>query len=660
MNIAETSRRLYDELARGWNTWDVQSVAAHVLLPDRLRLHVSFVVPGLSGYSENSLWSQVENFGEHSDDGRYSSVDIKYCGNVWRVESAARGEALVLRVTPLQLDKNAEAFIVLEVSEIWGGRLHISYDGGAIEADRHVIRALEPQAETNWDPVKAAHLIVRGDRAAYFTANLDCSIEEADQRIAEGLQDWMANTVHAKGRLEGGIAAMRRSLLWNMVYEPRNRRVVTPVSRNWCSRRGGHFGDYVLFDWDTFFAALQYALFSKDLAYAAFYSMLEEITPEGMIPNFGCANGQSRDRSEPQVGSLCAWKLYQQFGEREFIEEVFEPLLSWNRWRFRERDKNGDGLLELASTPFGTKEEMDAYARLFPMMDKQGAMYESGLDNSTMFDRAKFNEEHCCLEQSYVGLNALMVADCDLLAKMARLLERPSELEELEQRRDRLAALINSELWCEERGIYLNRNWDGSFDPTLSLTHFYPMLGGIVPNERQQRLMAHLLDENEFWGEYVVPNIARSDPSFQEQAYWRGRIWAPTNFLVGEGLLRMGEIEAWDELVRRGLGMFLDCWESKGVVGENYNAITGQSAETRGSDRFYHWGALLVYMAVQRVINFDQWNDTTTHRELPEWMGRVHNVLAGDGSLDTQGLRGPGKWQGQKDPAAAGVLRAPL
>ena len=628
MSISPKSRALYDKLARGWNTWDVQSVAAHVLLPDRLRLHVSFVVPRLSGYTGNSLWAQVENFGEHADDGRYTSVDIKYLGNVWRIESAARGAALALRVTPLRLNPRADAYIALEVSEIWGGRLQIGYDGDVICANRHAVRALNPQAQLPWDPVKAAHLAVRGDQTAYFTVNLECAAEDVDRMLAEGYADWMDGVVRADGGLGEGLAAMRRSLLWNMVYESRNGRVITPVSRNWCSRRGEGFGDYVLFEWDTFFAALQYALISKDLAYAAFYSMLEEITPEGMIPNFGCGTGQSRDRSEPQVGALCAWKLYQQFGDRAFIEACFEPLLSWNRWRFAHRDKNGDGLLELASTPFGTQAEMDAYP--FPMRDKQGAMYESGLDNSTMFDRAVFNAEKCCLEQSYVGLNALLAADCDLLAKIARLLGRKAEERELTQRRDRLAALINSELWCEEQGIYLNKNWDGTFDPTLSLTHFYPMLGGMVPPERQKLLMGHLLDENEFWGEYVIPNIARCDPSFPEQAYWRGRIWAPTNFLVGEGLLRMGEIAAWDELARKGLDMFLRCWQSRGVVGENYNAVTGEAAETRDSDRFYHWGALLVYMTIQRAVHFDEWNDTVGYRALPGWMDTIYNVPVGD------------------------------
>lgn len=635
MVICENARKLYDKLAQGWNTWDVQSVAAHVLLPERLRVHVSFVIPARNGYTENSLWDHVENFGEHSDDGRYTAVDIAYLEGRYRIESTAAGDELLLRVTPL--NDRPGAFIALEVAEIWGGKIQVGYEGDAIVAKKNektfTIRALGEQVAPEWNPVKAANLTVDANRVQYFSVNSEKTQGEIDAAIEAGYQSWMKEAIRADGALGEGLTAMRRSLFWNMVYESRNRRVVTPVSRNWCRRRGVHFGDYVLFDWDTFFAAIQFALINKDLGYAAFYSIIEELTPEGMIPNFGCATGQSRDRSEPQVGAMCAWRLYQQFGDVDFIEDVFEPLLTWNRWRFRERDKNGDGLMELGSTYYdGTPDEIAA--NHYSSMNKQGAMWESGLDNSTMFDRAVFNDELCCLEQSYVGLNGLMVADCDLLAKMARLLGRGAEAEELTARRDHLAALIDDELWSEEAGTYLNKSWAGEFDPTLSLTHFYPMMGGFVKPERQAKLMAHLLDENEFWGEYVIPNIARCDASFPEQEYWRGRIWAPTNFLVGEGLLRMQETEAWDEVVRRGLKMFLDCWTQKGIVGENYNAITGEAAENKSSDRFYHWGALFAYMAIQRVVNFNEWTDQVEYRERPDWLDPIYNVPVGDKKVD--------------------------
>ena len=34
----------------------------------------------------------------------------------------------------------------------------------------------------------------------------------------------------------------------------------------------------------------------------------------------------------------------------------------------------------------------------------------------------------------------------------------------------------------------------------------------------------------------MIPTIARDDPAFADQFYWRGDIWGPTNYMVYEGL----------------------------------------------------------------------------------------------------------------------------
>ena len=295
---------------------------------------------------------------------------------------------------------------------------------------------------------------------------------------------------------------------------------------------------------------------------------------------------------------------------------------------------NGDGLLELASEPwdYGIEEE----CWLEHVGERQGAMWESGLDNSTMWDDAVFNLKYHCLELSYVGLNALMVLDCELLEKMAAVLGYEEERKELAQRRKALTEKIEQKLWDSSVNCYRNRHWSGEFSPCMSLTHFYPITAGIAKGERLESLLKeHLLNEKEFWGEYMIPNISRSDPSFDDQEYWRGRIWAPTNFLVGEGILRVEEWELWEEIVRKGFRLFISCWEERGVVGENYNAITGEAAEPgKASDRFYHWGALLVYMAVERAVNFNPFTDRVEQYRKPEWMEKIKNIPVGDGKLE--------------------------
>ena len=612
MIITEKSREIYNKLATGWNTWDVRSVTAHVFLPDQLRININFFITNKNKVAKDHAWEHVDLFGEHAADGSYTDLTVRLSEAKCRIETASTNRELVIRVTPVNPAPNY--FISLSVEPIWDSKLTIGYKNSRNivaynGADIHNIRCLSAEAFPIWKPISAHQLICDANYPAYFSVNNNLNEREIDAFIDDKKSKWLSSTVDADGELSEALSAMRRCLLWNTIYDSIHKRVLTPVSRNWCRQNGG-FGEYVVFGWDTFFAGLQMGLVDRDLAYANIFSILEEITPEGMIPNFGSATGWSRDRSEPQVGSLCVWKLYLQYKDIWFIEECYDRLLLWNNWRFDNRDCNGDGLLELASVPW-ILEKNDGDWGTNKVGAKQGAMWESGLDNSPMWDRAKFNEEKFCMELSYVGLNALMVADCQLLAKMAKLLNKRDDEAALLARAKALGDRINDNLWDDGAGCYLNKHWSGKFDPCLSLTHFYTLTAGIVPENRMEPLTdMHLFNPDEFWNEYVIPNVSRTDPGFLDQDYWRGRIWAPTNFIVAEGLLRAGLLQKRSELSKKGLDMFLRCWREKGIVGENYNAITGEAAETgKASDRFYHWGALLVYLALEEYICFNAWTD---------------------------------------------------
>ena len=96
----------------------------------------------------------------------------------------------------------------------------------------------------------------------------------------------------------------------------------------------------------------------------------------------------------------------------------------------------------------------------------------------------------------------------------------------------------------------------------------------------------------------MIPAIARNDPAYQDQDYWRGRIWAPLNYLVYIALRRHGQKEACRVLAEKGKNLLLKEWISRGHVHENFNGETGEGCDVRNSDKFYHWGALLALAAL--------------------------------------------------------------
>jgi len=108
----------------------------------------------------------------------------------------------------------------------------------------------------------------------------------------------------------------------------------------------------------------------------------------------------------------------------------------------------------------------------------------------------------------------------------------------------------------------------------------------------------HLLNPEEFWGDWVIPSIARNDPAFEQQRYWKGAVWPPLNFLTYLSLRQARFRDGATELASKSLALLLTEWQRQGYVSENYSAITGTGDDQRlSSDRFHSWGALLGIMA---------------------------------------------------------------
>lgn len=120
-----------------------------------------------------------------------------------------------------------------------------------------------------------------------------------------------------------------------------------------------------------------------------------------------------------------------------------------------------------------------------------------------------------------------------------------------------------------------------------------------TPDQVDEMLNKHFFNPDEFGGDRILPSIARNDPAFKDQDYWRGRIWGPMNYLVYLGLRNYSTptaTPARQELARKSLDLFLVEWKSKGHVHENYSATMDDSDTVENSDAFYHWGALMGVM----------------------------------------------------------------
>lgn len=142
---------------------------------------------------------------------------------------------------------------------------------------------------------------------------------------------------------------------------------------------------------------------------------------------------------------------------------------------------------------------------------------------------------------------------------------------------------------------------------SLSPTSFYPLLCGAADAGQQAALMRHMEDAETFRSPWPLPNATRDDPAYQDNVYWRGRIWPNVNYLVWLGLHRAGETTRAARLAAESLALFRRNWDEARIAGENYNPETGEVLDQGDADGFYIWAGLLPLMAVEEICGFSPW-----------------------------------------------------
>jgi neutral trehalase len=582
------------QLVRGWGTWDTRDALAQVLLPDSLSVALSFSqTAGADTYTQPRMVIEFKGSkfraGTHALDGSYSEAEINWKGTRLRVQSGTEGEDLVMLVTALNAP-GAPVALVVTAGMLWDRPGKVSMAEGQLMAQLpgRMVRIFTTGGvlhDSNADAGKPS-LTVAMEGAVGVSTGKPRKVEEI-RKILDDRRKTLENEAARHGDLAEAFDAIRASIGWSTIYDPGYDRLVTTVSREWNVGGGGYF----MFGWDNFFLPYACSLFGRDLAYANFAEHLRSLTPDGFIPNVDEAEGRtSWDRSDPPVGSLMLREIYKRYGDRWILEASFDDLLSWNRWWIRKR-MNGR-LLEWGSNVAGNPlHEKEAHTRV-------AAAWESGMDDSPMFEGVPFNPQTSMFDMQDVGLNGLYVADCRALAEIADVLGRRVEAAELRLRAEKFSREIEA-LWNPSAGLYLNRRTDtGEWSKRISPTMFYPLLGRVPTSDRAEEMVdQHLMNPIEFGGDFVIPSIARSDPDFPTQHYWKGAVWPPLNLLVYMGLRNYGMKTASHRLSERSMAVFMGEWRRKGFISENYSSLTGTGDDPHlTSTPFYSWGVLMGLM----------------------------------------------------------------
>ncbi len=360
--------------------------------------------------------------------------------------------------------------------------------------------------------------------------------EQAVFRAAERRwHDWFAAAPPVEDRLAGQYYyawwIMRAGLLSTRFYTTREAMAPSKIH-------------YVgVWQWDAYFHALAYRYVDKRLAQDQLRIVLDHQQPNGMIPDAvhdeGIITHLKKEKESPVDADvtkppLIAWaalKLYDQDGDRDFLDEIYEPLVRWHRWWFDYNDPDGDGIVSY----------------LHP--------FSSGLDDSPLWDVGMPVESP--------ELNTYLYLQLESLARIAEII---GATEDVAGWRDGAALLLEriiAHFWDEEAGVFWATKDDQPI-PVLTPFNLYPLWTGQLPPAMVARLVAHLTNPDEFWARWPLPTVALNDPKYNGQQMWRGPTWININYIFIEALVRAGELDLARQLRDRTLELILqhdDIWE---------------------------------------------------------------------------------------------------
>ncbi len=428
------------------------------------------------------------------------------------------------------------------------------------------------EVEAAGDHAQRIRLIVQSDGPVPLLINVtprlgfnryvpqpDRAIEAAAQRW----HDWFAATpeVLPEHRAQYYYAwwIMRAGLISTRFYTTRE--AMTPSKIHYVG----------VWQWDAYFHALAYRHIDPTLAKDQLRIVLDHQRADGMIPDAVHDEGTvtrltfpiEADVTKPPLLAWAAWKIYESDGDREFLDEIYEPIVRWNDWWFEHNDTDGNGLCEYQH-PFS-----------------------SGLDDSPLWDDGVPVESP--------DLNTYLCLQQEALSKIARVVGEDRDVEPWMQRADAMAARMLRWMWDEKAGLFwASHPKDGSRVNVLTPFSLFPLMTGRLPADVVARLVAHLTDEREFWCKHPVPTVALNDPKFDPLEMWRGPTWVNINYLLIEGLQRTGYVDLARELRRRTLDML----SAHADIYEYYQPQTGDIPPKAAS--LFGWSAAVyIDLAIQ-------------------------------------------------------------
>ena len=301
--------------------------------------------------------------------------------------------------------------------------------------------------------------------------------------------------------------------------------------------------------WDHCFPALALGLTDAEAGLDQLLLPFYNADEHGQLPDVTSPDALYFGVTKPPIHG---WALMKLMDRHTFtaaqLADVYARLAKWTEFWFARRDTDHNG---------------------FPEYGGEHSGWDSGWDNATVLGDPATKYET-------PELQAYLVLQMKALARVAGQLGRADEATAWDRRGERHLEGLMARFWDGEHFLVRPIGGEVIAEPT-SLLNLMPLVLG---EHLDQAVFTRMADDlqRRFLTPFGPATEAPASPLYVADGYWRGPIWAPSTYLIADGLRRGGRADLAEEIARR----FSDLVARAGGYYENYDALSGTGLRTRG------------------------------------------------------------------------------
>lgn len=303
---------------------------------------------------------------------------------------------------------------------------------------------------------------------------------------------------------------------------------------------------------------------------------------------------------------------------QQWYKSIFDDLIRYHEWIYRERDPHGEGLavlihpwecgldntpswmseMHLSDLPLWIKtvralklhsifNALRHDTKFLPAYERIDTIDALGLYSIVRRLRRKHYETRLILRHAHLSIEDLAF-NCILIRANTLLTEIASEIKAdlpgwLWERMKKTPHALEL-LWNETHQQYFSRSFD-TFELITepSIMTFLPLYAGSITKKRAAELV-ELMKSRGWKTKYPLASVPTHSKFFQHVRYWQGPTWINTNWLIADGLERYGYTDEAAKIRQASLALI----EKHGAY-EYFSPIDGTPAGAKN----FSWSAAL-------------------------------------------------------------------